>query len=97
MESIKNFLKSMHVKAFIYGMFSNWGLVVAANIFGIAFINLIGLDLVKMFHPLVYLVLSVALYFPIPNTRDFKLGWLVGFMIGLGFLFKYYYPLFFGA
>ncbi|MBU2616645.1 MAG: hypothetical protein KKB79_01535 [Nanoarchaeota archaeon] len=100
MKFIKNvgrFLKGVNMKAFIYGMFSNWGLVVAANIFGIAFINIIGLDLVKVFHPIVYLVFSILFYFPSPKASDFRLGWLVGFVIGLGFLFKYYYPLFFGA
>ncbi|MBU1252085.1 MAG: hypothetical protein KJ905_01910 [Nanoarchaeota archaeon] len=87
----------MNFKLFIYGMFSNWGLVVLANILGLFFINVIGIDLVKQFTPFLYALLSIGLYFPQPNSRDFRLGYIVAFLIGLGFLFKFYYPLFIGV
>jgi len=94
---VKRFFRNLDYRDFFYGMFSNWGIVVVSNILGLAFIDLIGIDLVKMFHPFAYLILSVALYFPALRLRDFRLGYLIGFLIGLIFLFKFYYPLFFGA
>ena len=96
-KGFKKILKETNFRFLFYGMFSNWGLVIASNIIGLAFINVIGINFVKLFHPLVYLLFSVVFYFPTPKLRDFRLGYLLGFAVGLVFLLKFYYPLFLGV
>lgn len=81
-------------KAIVYGAFSNWGLIVLANMVGMLFINTIGIDIVRNFSPLLYLVLGIAFYFTAPKSRDFRIGYLIAFVIGLLFLTLFYYPLF---
>ncbi|MDP3987105.1 MAG: hypothetical protein Q8P81_02655 [Nanoarchaeota archaeon] len=93
----KRALNGINYRVFTYGVFSNWGMVILSNVLGILFINIIGIDMVRVLHPFAYMVLSIALYFVSPNFRDFRLGWLVGFLLGLIFLFKFYYSLFFGV
>jgi len=95
-EKLKDLLKNTNLRLLVYGMFSNWGLIIAANILGLIFINIIGIDLVKKLSPFLYSILSIILYFPMPKSHDFRLGYMIAFLIGLIFLFKFYYPIFIG-
>ena len=93
---LTKFLKKVDFRLFIYGMFSNWGIIIFSNIIGLFFINSVGVDIVRRFSPFLYALLSIGLFFPMPKSKDFKLGYLIAFVIGLVFLFKFYYPLFLG-
>lgn len=81
------------IKAMAYGMLSNWGIVVLANIVGSLFINIIGIDLVRIFTPALYLLLGLGFYFPSPKSRDFRIGYVFAFLVGLVLLTIFYYPL----
>lgn len=93
-KSLKRLFKRLDYRAFIYGAFSNWGLVILANIIGAFFINTIGIDIVRRFTPLIYLILGAAFFLPAPKSKDFRLGYLIAFIIGILFLTLFYYPLF---
>ncbi|MEX0920420.1 MAG: hypothetical protein WDZ69_02450 [Candidatus Pacearchaeota archaeon] len=92
-KNLGEILKRTDIKAVTYGMLSNWGLVILANIIGLLFVNTVGVNVVRNFVPFVYLILGIAFYFPAPKSRDFKIGYILAFVIGLALLTLFYLPL----
>ncbi|MEX0920720.1 MAG: hypothetical protein WDZ62_00445 [Candidatus Pacearchaeota archaeon] len=92
-KNFKKIGKKTNFRALIYGMFSNWGLIVLSNIIGSIFTNTIGIDLVRKFIPALYLLIGIAFYFPSPKSRDFRIGYILAFVIGLILITLFYYPI----
>ncbi len=74
----------------LYGMFSNWGLIVISMLTG-TFLGLItGSELAGKLLPLIYLTLSIGFYLPIKKSKDFRLGYIIGFILGEILLIQIY-------
>ncbi len=70
-------------KLFLFGMLANWGLmVVSFLIFGFI-TKVIFPTLSNKSIPLIYLILSITVYFLIGPSKPFKYGYFLGFILGI--------------
>ena len=75
----------------LYGMLSNWGLIVISMLVGTFLGLIIGAELAGKLLPMMYLVLSIGFYFPIKKLKDFRLGYIIAFILGELLLLVIYY------
>ena len=69
----------------LYGMFSNWGLIVIASLVTM-WINIFTIS--KLILPLTYLIFTIGFYNPIKNLKNYKLGGVIAFILGETLLLK---------
>jgi hypothetical protein len=68
---------------FTYSMLSNWGLIIISIIIYLILTWFLGLQLKgKLILPLMYLTLSIIFYFPIRQSKDSKIGYIVALILG---------------
>ena len=75
----------------LYGMLSNWGLIVISMLVGTFLGLIISSELAGKILPIIYLALSIGFYFPIKELKDFRLGYIIAFILGELLLLIIYY------
>ncbi len=75
----------------LYGMLSNFGLIIISMLVGTFLGLLISSISMGKFIPLIYLILSIGFYFPIKISKNFKIGYIVGLILGEALLLTLYY------
>ncbi len=66
----------------LYGMFSNWGLIVISMLVASFLKLIISSELTEKLLPLIYLTFSIGFYIPIKKLKDFRLGYIIAFILG---------------
>ena len=74
----------------VYGMLSNFGLIVISMLVGTFLGLIIDSELAGKLIPLIYLTLSIGFYFPMRISKDFRLGYIIGFILGELLLIRIY-------
>ena len=75
----------------LYGMLSNWGLIVISMLVGTFLGLIISSELAGKLLLIMYLALSIGFYFPIKKLKDFRLGYIIAFILGELLLLVIYY------
>ena len=74
----------------LYGMLSNWGLVLVSIIASICLTLVIDTKLAGNLIPLMYFFFSLVFYFPIRKLKEYRLGYIIAFILGETFVLKIY-------
>ncbi len=89
--SFKKIWKTLNSWVVLYGMFSNFGLIVISMLAGTYLTLIITPELASKLIPPIYLFLSIGFYFPIKKLKDFRLGYIMAFILGEILLLTVYY------